>query len=79
MLTDEALAPGGDRNPDVVAQIFLGRIARRDDPVIALENPGARFPAIPISVAHRAHGSGTTAIFALSHDPSPGRAGKIEG
>jgi phosphate transport system substrate-binding protein len=48
---------------DVVAQIFLGRIARWDDPVIARENPGAHLPAIPIAVAHRADGSGTTAIF----------------
>jgi len=50
-------------SPDVVAQIFLGRIARWDDPMIACENPGARLPRLPIAVAHRADGSGTTAIF----------------
>jgi phosphate transport system substrate-binding protein len=49
--------------PDVLADIFLGKIESWSDGRIAKINPGAKLPNIPIVVAHRADGSGTTYIF----------------
>lgn len=46
-----------------VADIFLGNITEWTDPAIAELNPGAELPDLPITVAHRSDGSGTTAIF----------------
>ncbi len=48
---------------DVIADAFLGKITRWNDPRIAALNPGVTLPALPISIAHRSDGSGTTAIF----------------
>jgi phosphate transport system substrate-binding protein len=50
-------------SPSVIADLFLGKITRWRDPRIAQDNPDIRFPNIPISVAYRADGSGTTWIF----------------
>jgi phosphate transport system substrate-binding protein len=50
-------------SPETVSGIFLGKISNWNDPVIAKENAGAKFPDKAISVAHRSDGSGTTAIF----------------
>jgi phosphate transport system substrate-binding protein len=47
----------------VYAGIFLGRITKWNDAAIAAANPGARLPATPISVVHRADSSGTTFVF----------------
>ncbi len=49
--------------PDVLADIFLGKISSWNDPRIAKANPGVNFPAQPIIVIHRSDGSGTTYIF----------------
>ena len=49
--------------PDVVADIFLGRIKRWNDPRIKADNPGADLPATDITVVHRSDGSGTSAVF----------------
>jgi phosphate transport system substrate-binding protein len=46
-----------------VADIFLGRITKWNDPRIADDNPGVQLPAKPIIVVHRSDGSGTTSIF----------------
>lgn len=48
---------------EVVASIYLGRIQRWDDPAVAALNPGVKLPGTPISVVHRADGSGTTWLF----------------
>jgi phosphate transport system substrate-binding protein len=48
---------------DVVADIFLRRITKWNDPRIATSNPGIQLPARDILVAHRSDGSGTTYIF----------------
>jgi len=48
---------------DVVADIFLGKISRWNDPRIASDNPGVNLPNANIIVAHRSDGSGTTNIF----------------
>jgi phosphate transport system substrate-binding protein len=46
-----------------VADIFLGKVSKWDDPAIAKLNPGASLPDMPIVVVHRSDGSGTTYIF----------------
>ena len=46
-----------------IADIFMGRITRWNDPRIAINNPGVSLPAQDIIVAHRSDGSGTTFIF----------------
>jgi len=49
--------------PDLLAGIYLGKVARWNDPAVAAVNPGLKLPAKPITVVHRADGSGTTWIF----------------
>jgi phosphate transport system substrate-binding protein len=49
--------------PDVIADIFLGKIKRWDDARIKADNPGVALPPNDISVVHRSDGSGTTAVF----------------
>lgn len=46
-----------------LAGIFSGQISRWTDPRIAAENPGARFPDVPIARCVRKDSSGTTAVF----------------
>lgn len=46
-----------------LADIFQGVISDWGDKRIAIMNPGVRIPSGPITVVHRADGSGTTAIF----------------
>ncbi|MEW6008204.1 MAG: phosphate ABC transporter substrate-binding protein PstS [Candidatus Omnitrophota bacterium] len=50
-------------SPDVLADIFLGKITKWSDPRISKDNPGANLPNENIIVAHRSDGSGTTNIF----------------
>jgi phosphate transport system substrate-binding protein len=47
----------------VLADIFLGKITKWNDPAIAKLNEGAKLPETDIVVAHRADGSGTTYIW----------------
>ena len=49
--------------PDVLADIFLGKITKWNDARIASVNPGMQVPDLPIVVAHRSDGSGTTYIW----------------
>jgi phosphate transport system substrate-binding protein len=46
-----------------LANIFLGKIAKWDDPAIKKLNPNAKLPSNAIVVVHRSDGSGTTFIF----------------
>jgi phosphate transport system substrate-binding protein len=48
---------------DVVADIFLGRITKWNDPRITATNAGLSIPARDILVVHRSDGSGTTYVF----------------
>lgn len=48
---------------DVYPAIFLGDIKSWNDPKIAAANPGVTLPDMPITVASRADGSGTTYNF----------------
>jgi phosphate transport system substrate-binding protein len=50
-------------NPQVLADIFLGKITKWDAPAITGLNRGVRLPNASITVVHRADGSGTTWIF----------------
>jgi len=49
--------------PDVLADIFLGKIKKWNDPRLAKANPGVKFPDSDVIVVHRTDGSGTTYIF----------------
>src|SRR6266478_3019382 len=49
--------------PDVVADIFLGKITKWNDPRITATNPGVTLPDQQILVVHRSDGSGTTYIW----------------
>ena len=46
-----------------LANIFLGKIAKWDDPAIQKLNPKVKLPSNAIAVVHRSDGSGTTFIF----------------
>lgn len=48
----------------VLADIFLGKITKWNDPAIAKLNAGVSLPSTNITVAHRSDGSGTTFVFA---------------
>jgi phosphate transport system substrate-binding protein len=49
--------------PGLLADIYLGKVTRWDDPTIKAANQGLALPAREITVVHRADGSGTTWIF----------------
>ena len=49
--------------PDIIADIFLGKITKWNDSKIAAANPGVKLPATAVLIAHRSDGSGTTNIF----------------
>jgi phosphate transport system substrate-binding protein len=49
--------------PDVLADIYLGKITNWNDGRIARDNPGVKLPDKTINIVHRAEGSGTTFIF----------------
>jgi phosphate transport system substrate-binding protein len=46
-----------------LANIFLGKVAKWDDPAIQKLNPNLKLPSNAIAVVHRSDGSGTTFIF----------------
>jgi phosphate transport system substrate-binding protein len=46
-----------------LANIFLGKITKWDDPTIKKLNPNVKLPSSAIVVVHRSDGSGTTFIF----------------
>ncbi|MBJ6749776.1 phosphate ABC transporter substrate-binding protein PstS [Geomonas anaerohicana] len=50
-------------NSEDLANIYLGKITKWNDPRIADDNKGINLPAKPIIVVHRSDGSGTTSIF----------------
>ncbi|MGE5248863.1 MAG: phosphate ABC transporter substrate-binding protein PstS, partial [Bacteroidota bacterium] len=63
---------GADGNPltkpikfpyTAIAEIFLGKITKWNDPVLTAANPDIQLPDQDIIVVHRSDGSGTTYIF----------------
>jgi phosphate transport system substrate-binding protein len=60
----KGIAPGQLKlSGEVLAEIFLGKVKKWNDPAIAATNPGVALPATSISVVHRSDGSGTTFIW----------------
>ena len=60
----DGIAPGQLRlTGAVLADIYLGKVAKWNDPAIAALNPGVALPATTINVVHRSDGSGTTFNF----------------
>ncbi|MBS1962522.1 MAG: phosphate ABC transporter substrate-binding protein PstS [Bdellovibrionales bacterium] len=49
--------------PELVADLFLGKIYYWNDAKIAAVNPGVALPDVPVMIIHRSDGSGTTAVF----------------
>ena len=49
--------------PDVLADIFLGKVTKWNDARLASINPGVTLPGSDIIVVHRAEGSGTSFAF----------------
>src|SRR6202521_2743664 len=49
--------------PDALAGIFLGKVTKWNDPVIASANKGVKLPADDIVVVHRAESSGTSYVW----------------
>ena len=47
----------------VLADIFLGKITKWNDPALVKLNPSAKLPTTDITVVHRSDGSGTTYIW----------------
>lgn len=57
------VGPGLNFTPDVLADIFLGKITKWNDPRIMKDNTATKLPGTSIVVVHRSDGSGTTAIW----------------
>ncbi|HBG07737.1 MAG: phosphate ABC transporter substrate-binding protein PstS [Geobacteraceae bacterium GWC2_58_44] len=57
------VAKGVKLTPEVLAQIYQGKITSWNDPRIVKENAALKLPNKPIIVVHRSDGSGTTSIF----------------
>src|SRR6202051_536038 len=49
--------------PEAIAAIFLGKVTKWNDPIIAGANKGVNLPGNDIVVVHRSDGSGTTYIW----------------
>ena len=59
----EGLSTGLKVTPEIIADIFSGRIVKWNDAMIAAANPGVALPPRDIVVVHRSDGSGTSYIF----------------
>ena len=60
----DGIGPGGlVLDGPTLADIFLGKITKWDDPAIKKLNPDVKLPSNAIVVVHRSDGSGTTFIF----------------
>ncbi len=65
-------------NGSTLADIFMGKITKWNDPALVALNPGASLPDAPIAVVHRSEGSGTTYNFsAYLTKVSPDWAAKL--
>ena len=60
----QGIAPGQIKiDGKLLADIYLGKIARWNDPAVAALNPGVKIPDVKITVVHRSDGSGTSFNF----------------
>src|SRR5258708_4538149 len=79
--------PGGAEikfSPEVLGDIYLGKISNWNDPAIAKDNAGVKLPDLKIIVVHRSDGSGTSFIWTdylskVSHEwnDGPGKGSSI--
>src|SRR5512137_1001668 len=63
VVTYNAPIAGLRLTPAVLADVFLGKITRWNDPRISAVNPGVALPDASIAVVRRSDGSGTTYVF----------------
>ncbi len=49
--------------PALLADIFMGKVTKWNDPAMKRANPDMELPDLDIQVVHRSDGSGTTWIF----------------
>jgi phosphate transport system substrate-binding protein len=60
----EGIKPGElTIDSQALANIYLGKITRWNDPALVKLNPNAKLPSTAIAVVHRSDGSGTTFVF----------------
>lgn len=59
----EGVKTGLKLTPEVLSDIFLGKIKKWNDQAITSLNPDVKLPDIAVTVVHRSDGSGTTNIF----------------
>jgi len=57
------VGPGIHLTPTIIADIFLGKVTKWNDPQITRLSPGTKFPSTSIFPVHRSDGSGTTNIY----------------
>jgi phosphate transport system substrate-binding protein len=58
------IQPGGVRlTGSLLADVYLGKIKKWNDPALTAANPGVALPNLPITVVHRSDGSGTSFLF----------------
>ncbi len=63
VVTYNAPVPSLKLTPEALADVFLGKITRWNDPALAKLNPGEKLPDAAIAVVHRSDGSGTSYGF----------------
>ncbi len=75
------LRPAVRLTPAALAALFLGRIARWDDPRLRALNPGVALPALPVRVVYRRDGARATALLRayLTTESPAWRAGPGDG
>jgi len=61
--------------PDVLADIFLGKVTKWNDARLASINPGVTLPNQDIIVVHRSDGSGTSFVW-TDYSPRSARSGR---
>ena len=59
----QGVSSGLKLTADTISGIFLGDIAKWNDPKLVADNPGVSLPDAAIAAVHRSDGSGTTAVF----------------
>lgn len=57
------VAKGLKLDGPTIADMFLGKVKKWDDPEIAKQNPGVKLPSTAITIIHRSDESGTTKGF----------------
>ena len=50
-------------SPQNIAALYLGQITKWNDPKLTADSPGQKLPDMPVTIVHRADGSGTTFHF----------------